>query len=162
MKLLKKIILYVFASIIFIIIVNYLSLLIWGKINLLKIASEDFGYETLNKKVDLVFWAGISSQEEDFGSLSDFSNTEINNFMNTFYNNGLAANVIYKPKIVKADSIKYNKNELNVFVVYKTKYVFYREIDIMAYSPGFITDKTEYLYWFFGWHRFSEPRFGIS
>jgi hypothetical protein len=158
----KSIIKYIVLIIVSALLINYLTLFIWGKENLLFIAAEDFNWNATDQKIDLVIWNGVLPKDESYNSLEDFNDSQIKAFINIINNNGLVSTITYKPKNIQIDSIRSKKNELNLMVFYKMNYLFYCELYISAYSPGFITDKTEYLFWFFGWHRFTEPQFGVS
>ena len=158
----KRIIKYFFLIVVVFLLFNYLTMLIWGKDNLLLIAAKDFGWNTKDNKVDLIVWNSVLLEDDNHNSLKDFNDSQIKEFINVLQKSGFVKKVIYKPEAIYIDSIHYKVNELNLLVFYNMSYLFYCEIFIGAYSPGFITDKTEYLFWFFGWHKSSEPMFGIS
>ena len=158
----KKISKYFLFFIISILLLNYLTLQIWEKEKLLSIAASDFDLYSTDNRINLIIWNGVLPKDENYNSLEDFNRTQIEDFINILNKNRLASTIIYKPKNVQIDSIQSKENELNLMVFYKTKYLFYCELYISAYCPGFLTDKTEFLYWFFGWHRLFNPRFGIT
>ena len=157
----KRIIKYFFIIIISVLLTNYLTLIIWGKDNLLSIASRNYDWNDTNYKIDLIVWNDILIDDNNHNSLKDFNDTQIKDFIKILQKS-TSHNIIFKPETIHIDSIQSKENEFNIIVFYKMNFIFYCETFFGVYSPGFASDKTEYLFWFFGWHKLSEPTFGIS